>query len=204
MADSGDNVMKKLCLIIIIILTACTSQATDEIAKVSEPKLTNFEENILDIVGDHSFIYDIQLTSEDIQEITCFVDYYEHSEWKERVAEFTSYISDEKKNDTMRVVFFQQTHDLKEKWTVAVIEDEGMSSIETENERPAERNNMMSSLWGGVSMPISLSKDEKHVIAHLIYSDEDTISIPAFIETDADLNKLTDHEHVYVLSLELK
>lgn len=198
--------MRKLILLTItLIFVACTADElpSDADAVVDEAALANFEGDFLKVLGDHSFIYDVKINNDDIQEIVAYVDYYENGEFIERIADLSTYFSDS--NADVSVAFVQQTfQETYEKWNVAIIDDSGSGALETENEHPKSRHDVLSTVWGSVGMPVNLTMGDAQVIAYVIYSDESTISSSSSIETEEDLQKLTNHEYVYVLSMDIK
>ena len=198
--------MRKLILLTVtLIFAACTADEmpSDADAVVDEAALANFEGDFLEVLGDHSFIYDVKINNDDIQEIVAYVDYYENGEFIERIVDISTYFSDSNKD--VSVAFVQQTfQETYEKWNVAIIDDSGSGALETENEYPQLRHDMLSAVWGSVGMPVNLTMGDAQVIAYVIYSDESTISSPSFIETEEDLQKLTNHEYVYVLYMDIK
>lgn len=198
--------MRKLILLIaILFLAACTSDniSSDADVIVDETTLAKFEQDFLQMMSDRSFIYDLKIQNDDIQQVAVRVDYYEDGELKERIVDFSTDLSEPSKKTNVAFIqqIFQETY---EKWSVVTFEDNGYGAAETENEFPKTRDAMMSTMWGSVGMPIALMKDEPEVIAHIIYSNESVVSSSAYVETEEDLRELTKYEHVYVLSLEVK
>lgn len=197
--------MKKICLFIaVLFLTACSSTDSDGDTVIDEADLSDFEGSLVNAITDASFIYDIDIENDQLDEMIAVVDYYKGGEKKERVVELSYSLSGNEQNDTVRLAFIKQKiNETTDKWMTTFISEEGSGTAETENDLTSE-GGMTSTVWGSSSMPISLSKDEEKIIAHLIYSDESSISSPNHIETEEDLKHITNYEHVYLMSMELK
>lgn len=190
-------------LILTLTIVACSpfSQSSDHAAIINEVSKPPYDQ-LLQVMGDKVFIYDLSIKDKTIEEIHLFVDYYEAGEFVETMVEFSTFVEDEKE---LTFAYIQQIYqDIYEKWIGVIINDNGYSAGEFENENPAERFEELGAVWGNVSMPLEIKKDQKSVVASVSYSGKDVISSPNAIETEEQLEELVDDDYVYVLSVELK
>lgn len=193
-------------LIILSLLTACTQEKVDKAdAVIEEAELSGFEESITDMMNNSAFVYDVQVNNEAIDDLRLTVDYYEKSEFVDRIVGISSMIeSEEGQEESIRAVFTQSTPiENKEQWIAAVMTNSGYSSGESPNTDVKDREEM-SSTWGSVNVPAELKIGEKQVIGSMVYSSEDAVSSVVNIETEEDLKRATDYKQAYILSIEVK
>src|SRR5690625_2793747 len=192
-----------LVSLILVTLIACSpfSQSSDYAATIDEVKQSPYDQ-LLQVMGDKAFVYDLSINDKTAEEIHLFVDYYEVGEFVETMVEFSIAIEDEKK---LTLAYIQQVYqDTYEKWIGAIIDNRGFASGTFENENPADRFEELGAVLGSVSMPLEIKKDKKSVVASISYSGKDVISSPVAIETEEQLEQLVDDDYVYVLSVQLK
>jgi hypothetical protein len=185
----------------LLLLSACTKElAGDAIIKHAE--LTKFEENLVDLTSENSFIFDMEINNEEITEIIATVDYYENGEFVRQIGNMGSAISQENIEDTIRVSFIQQPiNETEENWLTSVMTDDGQSSGTVLNKIAGKARKASGS--GGVNEgPVIIG--ESKVIGTIAYSSKDEMSIVNEIETKEDIKRATDYEQVYLISVELR
>jgi|SRR5690625_219886 len=192
--------------IILSLLSACSQEKMDEAdAVIKEAELTSFEENLINMINNSAFVYDVEVNNEDIEDLQLTVDYYEKGEFVDRIVDIsTMVVSEEGPEKYIRAVFTQSNPaENQEQWIAAVMTNNGYSSGESANENMKDRKEM-SSTWGGVNLPVDVNEGERQVIGSMIYSGKNAVSGVSNIETEADLKKATDYEQAYILSIEVK
>ena len=198
--------MKYLTISIILpllLLTACSKDSAGD-ALIKHAELTKFEENLVDLTSEHSFIFDLEINNEEITEIIATVDYYENGEFVRQIGNMGSAISQENIEDTIRVSFIQQPiNENEENWLTSVMTDDGQSSGTVLNKIDGKARINFAAGSGGVNEgPLIIG--ESKVIGTIAYSSKDEMSIVNEIETKEDLKRATDYEQAYLISVELR
>ncbi|QBP40180.1 hypothetical protein [Paenisporosarcina antarctica] len=198
--------MKYLSIGIILslsLLTACTKGSTGD-AMIKHAELTKFEESLVDLTSEHSFVFDLEINNEEITEVITIVDYYENGEFVRQVGNMSSEISQETIDDKIRVAFIQQTlSENEENWLMSVMKDDGhLSSSSPNNIDGKERINFASASGGVNEGPLSIV--ESNLIGSIAYSSNSDISVLKEIKTKEDIKKATDYEQAYLISVELR
>jgi hypothetical protein len=191
------------CILILLLLPACTQQKGPD-AMVDGADQTDVEKNMLEMLTENAFVYDVKVNDNEAEELRLTIDYYENGEFKAHIADMSSGIlSDQKDADEpIRVIFARQmTDENHENWITAVLDNGGYSSSESES-REVKRENL-DTAWGGVNDG-ELTKGEEQIIGMMIHSENDTIAFSSLIETEEELKEATDYEQAYVLSVQLK
>ncbi|MGB5944845.1 hypothetical protein [Paenisporosarcina sp.] len=188
----------------LLLLTACSKESTgDAMIKIAE--LTKFEESLVDLTTDHSFIFDLEINNDEIAEIMGTVDYYENGEFVRTVSGITTAISEEEnKEDKLTVAIIHQArNDKEEQWITSSMTEDGQSSGTVLNNIDGKAREKFASVWGGVNEgPLTIG--QKKVIGVLAYSAKDGLSMANSIETKEDIKRATNYEQVYLLSVELR
>ncbi|MFZ3577795.1 hypothetical protein [Virgibacillus sp. DJP39] len=90
--------------------------------------------------------------------------------------------------------------DNQEQWITSIMDDGGQSSGLFKKDISGREK--MSSGTGGLNeAPLFIG--EKKVVATIVYTNKQGLSIYNDIETKEQLEKATDYEHVYIISVEL-
>lgn len=188
---------------VLLLLVACSSN--DPAAKNADAIVTETEwpnEQILSILSDRIFSYDLEIKDQSIENVELTIDIYKDGEFVENGQQFSMPVD---KVKDLTLAYVQQTfQDVHERWVLALIDEDGFGSGSFETDWPKEREENLGAVWGSVSLPLYLTKGEKAVVGFVVYSGEDVISSPVAIETDEQLQQLVDDDFVYVLSVELK
>ena len=188
----------------LLLLTACSKESAGD-ATLKQSELTRFEESLVDLTSEQSFIFDIEINNDEITKITGTVDYYENGEFVRQISNTSSEISEEQNNEeTIRVALIHQPrNDNEEQWITSFMTEDGHSSGTVENKIDGKARMKFSSGWGIVNEgPLTIGKSK--VIGTLAYSAKDGLSIANSIETKEDIKRATDYEQVYLLSVELR
>jgi len=188
----------------LLLLTACSKESAGD-AMIKNAELTKFEESLVDLTSEQSFIYDIEINNDEITKITGTVDYYENGEFVRQISNTSSEISEEQNNEeTIRVALIHQPrNDNEEQWITSFMTEDGHSSGTVENKIDGKARMKFASGWGIVNEgPLIIGKSK--VIGILAYSAKDGLSIANSIETKEDIKRATDYEQVYLLSVELR
>ena len=188
----------------LVLLTSCTKEIKGD-AIIKNAEMTTFEESIVDLTTDHSFIFDLEINSDEITEIMGTVDYYENGEFVRTVSGISTAISEEEDNeDKLTVAIIHQArNDIEENWITALMTESGQSSGTVINNIDGKAREKFASVSGGVNEgPLTIG--QKKVIGILAYSVEDGLSVANSIETKEDIKRATDYEQVYILSVELR
>lgn len=190
-------------LITLSLLAACSNEEKGD-AVIKQAELTDFEKSLIEITGEQSFVYDIELNNNEVKEIHTFVDYYEDGKLIDRVSEYSSSISESEKEDPIRAVFIRnQIDEDEEQWISSLMTNSGSSRGDSVNDIKG-REEMGSASWGGISSPTHVEIKEKQAVASIVKSNKNSVSTYNIIETEDDLKKATDYEQVYIISLELR
>lgn len=189
--------------LVLLLLTACSGETTSGDAVVKQAKLTGFEKNLVDLTGDHSFVFDIELKSDEITGITGTIDYYKDGKLVRQIGGISTQIMEEDYGDTIRAVFIQQPKSKnQEQWITSIMTDGSQSSGNTLNDDIGAREKMDSASGEVSEAPLFIG--EKKVLATIAYTNDEGITILNDIVTKEDLKTATDYEQVYVFSVELK
>lgn len=197
--------MKYLTLglfLMLFTLTACSEETTTSDALINQAELTSFEKSLADLTGKYALIYDIDLKNDKATEITGIVDYYENGEFVRKISEVSAPITEENNTDTIRVAFIQQLiNDSEENWITSFMTDEGQSSGTNKNK--IDQLDQMSSGYVGLSKD-SLFIGKKKGLATIVYTNKDELAISNNIETEEDIKRATNYEHVYIISIQVR
>lgn len=188
----------------LVLLTGCTKESKGD-AIIKKVELTKFEEGLVNLTTDHSFIFDLEINNDEITEMIGTVDYYENGEFVRKVSEINTGISEEEENeDNFTVAFIHQArNDIEENWITALMTESGQLSGTVQNNIDGKAREKFASISGWVNEgPLTIG--QKKVIGILAYSAKDGLSITNSIETKEDIKRATDYEQVYLLSVELK
>ncbi|RKQ33942.1 hypothetical protein [Oceanobacillus halophilus] len=196
-----------IIIITMVLLVACSTKDSVETqgdATIQEAKLTDFEKQFTDLLDGVSFVHDIEIKNDQVKEISTTVDVYQNGEYKDTVVEFGKGISETEKEETIRTVFLSSMlnkHD--EKWMSAVMTNSGSGSG-TNTYDSSEIVNLNSSAWGGITDSTPLFIGEKLPIASIVYSNKESIVMLNHFSRDEALEKQTNYEQVYILSVEIR
>ncbi|WP_188454841.1 hypothetical protein [Virgibacillus oceani] len=193
-------------LLLLSLLSACTQDKVnkDADAIIKEANLTEFEKYMVKIAGTNSFHYDMEIKSKDVNKLHTTIDYYENGNFKRKIADSYTALSEKDLNETIRTVFIrQQPTNNQEQWISTVMTKDGYSSSESKLVI-TKRKEAESSTWGGISDETPLHIGEKRIIASLINSDKNAVSITYNMETEEEIKKATNYEQVYLISVELQ
>jgi len=188
----------------LVLLTGCTKEPKGD-AVVKHAELNKFEESLVDLTTDHSFIFDLEINNDEIVEIMGTVDYYENGEFVRNVSGISTAISEEENNeDKLTVAIIHQArNDKEEQWITSLLTEDGLSSGTVLNNIDGKAREKFASVWGRVNEgPLTIG--QKKVIGVLAYSAKDGLSMANSIETKEDIKRATDYEQVYLLSVELR
>lgn len=171
-------------------------------AIIKKVELTKFEEGLVDLTSDRSFIFDMEINNDEITEIIGTVDYYENGKLVRQVCKMGSGIEQENIDDTIRVAFLQQpVNENEEKWLISTMTDDGQTSGSFKNNIDGkERMKFGSTSEGVIEGPLIIG--ESKVIGAISYlvNGSSTYSI----KTKEDLQRATDYEQAYLISVELR
>ncbi|WP_404451359.1 hypothetical protein LG329_13580 [Virgibacillus necropolis] len=96
-------------LLLLLLLCACSEKTTTSSdAVIKQAELTQFEKNLLELMDNRSFAYDIDLKNDQVSKITGTVDYYENGEFVRQISELSTKIMEEEHKEVVRMVFMQQ------------------------------------------------------------------------------------------------
>jgi hypothetical protein len=185
----------------LLLLTGCTKESKGD-AVVKHVELTKFEEGLVDLTSDRSFIFDMEINNDEITEIIGTVDYYENGKLVRQVCKMGSGIEQENIDDTIRVAFIHQpVNEDEEKWLISTMTDDGQTSGSFKNNIDGKERMKFGSTSEGVNEgPLIIG--ESKVIGAISYfvNGSSTYSI----KTKEDLQRATDYEQVFLLSVELR
>ncbi|HSO58468.1 MAG TPA: hypothetical protein VLQ66_09635, partial [Paenisporosarcina sp.] len=188
----------------LVLLTGCTKDSKGD-AMIKNAELTKFEESLVDLTTDHSFIFDLEINNDEITEIMETVDYYENGEFVRNVSGISTAISEEEDNeDKLTVAIIHQArNDKEEQWITSLMTESGQSSGTVLNNIDGKAREKFASVSGRVNQgPLTIG--QKKVIGVLAYSAKDGLSMANRIETKEDLKRATDYEQVYIISVEIR
>ena len=185
----------------LVLLTGCTKESKGD-AVVKHAELTKFEEGLVNLNSEHSFIFDMEINNDEITEIIGTVDYYENGKLVRQVYKLGSAIEQESIDDTIRVAFMQQpVNENEEKWLISTMTDNGQTSGSFKNNIDGkERMNFGSTSEGVNEGPLIIG--ESKVIGAILYFDNG--SYTSSIKTKEDLESTTDYEQAYLISIEVR
>lgn len=180
----------------VVILIGCSNGEKGD-AVIQETTLNDFEKNLTELYGGVSFIHDIELLNDQVDEVELFIDIYKNGEFVETVSEMTSQVT----NGKFNTVFIKTNlNENEEQWVSAVMTEDGYTSVDS----LIAKSEFQSSAWGGISNEKSLKIGKKYPIATVVCSDKDSIGIIDDLSTDDALKRQTDYEEVYIFSIQLK
>ncbi|MFD1174100.1 hypothetical protein [Oceanobacillus picturae] len=194
-------ITRKVTLLIIVslfaLLTACNSEPQQGYALIKKGELTEYERSLTDLVSETFFIYDVEFLNENAKEVRLKVDYYQEGELVDTIVDFGTSIKEKKS----RFVLLNTPYKDKEKWNAAVITEDGMTSLETD---PMDSLSNMDMTVSSVGMDeTELKIGEKTIIASIVKSNQENISIPTDIDSEEDLIEVTAYEHAFLVSATL-
>lgn len=192
-------------ILLLIFLSACDSGGKNEgDATIQDATLSEFEEGLLDLVGQQSFVHDIEIHNEEAEELTLRVDYYEDGEHIDEIIVLSTDLSELDKEEKIRTIFLREeisTED--ERWITSIITENGMSSAANEYEnKNAEELDF--SAWGHATDPTVLDLGEQKVIAQIISTSKSAISVRDTGNAEEMIERTKDYEQVYLLSIILE
>lgn len=195
--------MKRYLFILLLVLTACTSDNKDYIM-IKEANLTNSEKQLLESLADASLVYDIELNQHHPAAIELSVDYYKNGMLKENNPYLKTSLSHEDmnkgKNESIRVLLAKQTASSDQVWTGSISHFSGSSSFKTD---PQPINETSSYGYGYTNINQPIEMEEKHLIGYLIYSNDSSLHAPHEIYSEEQFEELINHEAVYLLYITL-
>ncbi|WP_099159125.1 hypothetical protein [Virgibacillus ndiopensis] len=195
-------------VLLLSLLSACTqdkaSIESESDATIKEADLTAFEKHMMEIAGTYSFSYDIEIKSDKVKELHTTIDYYENGDFKRKIVDSYTTLTEEDLKEKIRTVFVRQqpTND-QEQWISSVMTKDGYSTAESKFDI-TNRKKIESTTWGGISDKTPLKIGEKRIVASLINSDKNAVSIRTNIETKEEIKEATNYEQVYLISVELQ
>ncbi|WP_249870656.1 hypothetical protein [Oceanobacillus saliphilus] len=186
-------------------VTACSNDLTENKrdAVIKEVELTDFEIGLLNVVSEHFFAYDLEIKERDVQRIMITVDYYGEGELMEELLQLSIEISEEEIKDDIRIILLKQNLEEKDQWIGTIILNNGQISTTAEKDIDMEAE-MLGSASGYTSLPVSINREEKKIVATIVNSNNNVISLETSIETDEQLEAATGYEQVYIVSIELE
>ncbi|MFD1849872.1 hypothetical protein [Oceanobacillus bengalensis] len=193
-------------IILLLVLVACSSEDEMEAegdAAIQVADLSNYERNLTNLIGDQVFVFDLDVTNKDVEELHTIVDYYEDGELVDTLGGMSMSINEEDREDTIRTVFlYQKPNTGEETWITSIMTQNGQASQNTPHDISG-REEISSTASAEIAMPAPLFIGETKVIATVINSNKSGVSTYNEINTEEDLEKATDYEQVYIISIEL-
>lgn len=185
----------------LVLLTGCTQESKGD-AVVKHVELTKFEEGLVNLTSERSFIFDMEINNDEVTEFIGTVDYYENGKLVRQVCKLGSAIEQESIDDTVRVTFIQQpVNENEEKWLISTMTDDGQISGSFKNDIAGKERMTFGSTSEGVNEG-PLIVGENKVIGAISYfvNGSSTYSI----KTKEDMQRATDYEQAYLISVELR
>src|SRR5699024_222129 len=105
------------------LLSACSQEKAEEAdAVIEEADLSSFEENLMNMMNNSAFVFDVEINNEDIEDLQLTVDYYEKSDFVDQVVDMSTMVaSEEGPEGSIRAVFTQSNPvENEEQWIAAV------------------------------------------------------------------------------------
>lgn len=194
--------VKLLFILSLLFLTSCNSLKNNEGATVKPYKLTKEQSDILQMTpideGNRMF-YDVTIKNNK-DELQATIEYYQNGKKVKEIANLSSsYFSEKKIRLSFIAPYFQSNKDIQGKgqWYINI---DGGSTLVPEEAPPS----VNSSATTTIQSIKNLKYNQKTILAALIQTSKETISIPTIDEeTGIDL-LLKENEHVYLFSIELK
>src|SRR5699024_2532722 len=82
--------------IILSLLSACSQEKAEEAdAVIEEADLSSFEENLMNMMNNSAFVFDVEINNEDIEDLQLTVDYYEKSDFVDQVVDMSTMVASE-------------------------------------------------------------------------------------------------------------
>lgn len=193
-------------IILFLMLTSCSQEdeaGENADAVIKEAELTKFERQFVDITDYKTIAFDIDIRNKDVKELQTKVDYYENGKHVSQVTKSVTRLSDKERRDVVRTVFLRRPKGKsQEQWITSVITKSGYTSAKATNDIKG-REKLDSSGWGGISSPTNIEIEEEKVIATIVHTAENGLTIYENIETKEDFKRATDYEQVYLISARL-
>ncbi|WP_067724718.1 hypothetical protein [Oceanobacillus damuensis] len=190
--------MKYICLFLLFaftFMTACSNDITENKrdAVIKEAELTEFEKGMMSVVSEQSFAYDLEIKEQDIQRIIATVDYYEEGKLIEERVHFSAELTEENIKDDIRIVLIRQNLEEKENWISTLMLNNGQINSNAEKDIDMEAE-ILESAWGSTTLPITINREEKKIVATIVNSTSNDISFRTSIETEEQLKAATEYE----------
>ena len=185
----------------LLLLPGCTKDSKGD-AIVKHVELTKFEESLVDLTSERSFIFDMEINNDEATELIATVDYYENGKLVRQVCKMSSGIEQENMDEMIRVAFMQQSvNEDEEKWLISTMTDDGQTSGSFKNTIDGKERMKFGSSSGGVKDgPLIIG--ESKVIGAISYFVNGSSNL--IIETKEDVKRATAYEQVFLLSVELR
>ncbi|KAB2439529.1 histidine kinase [Bacillus luti] len=194
--------VKLLFIFSLLLFTSCNPLKNSEGSTVKPHKLTKEQSDILQMtpIGDgNRMFYDVTIKNNK-DELQASIEYYQSGKKVKEIANIASSSFLEKK---IRLSFiapnFQVNNntDGKGQWYINI---NGGSTLVPEEEPPS----VNSSATTTIQSAKSLKYNQKTILAAVIQSSNETISVPTIDEETGIDALLKENEHVYLFSIELK
>lgn len=191
-----------------LFLSACSDEPEQKDATIKEADLTDYEEQLTDIVGQDSYVYDVELGNDNINEIHAKVDYYKNGHLEEEMTGLGMHLEEEDPMGTFRVAFLSQQLASEsqdeysgQQWIVGILSENGYSSTKAIDPVYGDVAEVTGTLSSSTVQPeTSLQKGEEKVVAATIYTDDNAIRTPDF----DSLDNLSRYDDAYIMSIALK
>lgn len=198
--------MKKLLIMFsLLLLVACSNpvHVTNEAdAMIREAKLTDREQALVQMIGEQSFVFELNINNDSVSEIYTTVDYYANGELVNTILEDMRPVTKEE-HDHINLLFSVKDDVKQQLWKSAILTDEGNGISEVVVERIHDEE-FLSITTANISEDTPLSLNEKKVVASIVKTNENTVTSRVDITTDEEIKQATDYEEVYLISVELK
>ncbi|MBO1002375.1 hypothetical protein [Pseudogracilibacillus auburnensis] len=182
-------------LIFFIFLTACSTNVQNEEVdlKISDVKLTQLEQGMMNLVGDNSIIFEMQVKNDAANEIELTVDHYENGELQGTEMYFTASLHDMDDSNPIHIIIANRGINDQHQWIGSVIAEDSSASFQTDLTAIPVHS---ASTFVPIDTPFSVQLNEKKLISTLILSKDGPIH--ANIKSEQDLEEVHQHDHVYV------
>ncbi|MGE6538002.1 histidine kinase [Bacillus luti] len=194
--------IKLLSILFLLFITSCSPLKNNDVAVVEPYKLTKEQSSILQMTPfpkGNSMFYNVTLKN-DKDEIHATIDYYHNGKKTKEIAYIaTSHFSKKKVKLSFFPPQFQFDKNVQEnsQWYMNI---DGGSTLVPEDEPPS----VNSSATTTIQSAKSLRYNQKTILAAVIQSSKETVSVPTIDEETGIDVLLKENEHVYLFSIELK
>lgn len=188
-------------LIFFIFLTACSTDVQNEEVDVemNDVKLTQLEQGIMNLVGNNSIIFELQVKNDAVNEIELTVDHYENGELQGTDMYFTASLHDMDYSNPIHIIIANRGINEQHQWIGSVITEDSSASFQTDLTTAPVHS---ASTFVPIDTPFSIQLNEKKLISTLILSKDGPIH--ANIKSEQDLGEVHKHDHVYVFYVLVK